>query len=103
MATMQSTLLVKVIPKSSTNAVVGWENDYLKIKIRGAPEKGIVNRALIEFLSDYLDIPLSAVQLKKGDKSRLKQFQIDGISEEQLLKKIKDNEEKNGGKKRSEK
>lgn len=46
-------LRVKVTPKSSKNAIVGWEEDLLKVRLRAIPEKGNANEALIELLSEF--------------------------------------------------
>ncbi len=72
-------LLVKVIPKASRTEIVGWEGDYLKIRVKGVPEKGEVNRALISFLADRLGIAKSQITLISGETSRLKRVKIDGI------------------------
>ena len=69
-------LLIKVIPKAATHSVVGWENGYLKIRLAAVPEKGAANKALINFLSEILDISKSCITLLKGDTSRLKKIAI---------------------------
>ncbi|MES2345761.1 MAG: DUF167 domain-containing protein [Chlamydiota bacterium] len=77
-------LAVKVIPKSSKNELIGWENDALKIRLRAIPEKGQANAALITFLAELLDIAQSQITLTHGETSRLKRLIITGISQEQL-------------------
>jgi uncharacterized protein len=78
------TLLVKVIPKSSKNEIVGWENEELKIKLRALPEKGEANEALIAFLAKELKIPKMNIQLVGGLKSRHKRLIITGVSKNLL-------------------
>lgn len=79
---------VKVIPKSSCNKIVGWENGELKIKIAAPPDKGQANDALIAFLADCLDISKSSITLLRGDTARHKRLQIDGLSPEQFQQHI---------------
>lgn len=77
-------LSVKVIPKSSKNAIVGWENGYLKIRLHAVPEKGEANEELIAFLSDILNIPKSRILLLRGHTGRLKQLELVDFTEEEL-------------------
>ena len=78
-------LTIKVVPKSARTEIVGWEGETLKIRVKGVPEKGEVNRALIAFLAEALGIAKSRIQIVSGDTSRLKRVQIEGISQENLL------------------
>lgn len=66
-------------PKSSKNEVVGPHNGELKIKITAPPIDGRANEGLIEFLSDYFDIPKRAVVLVKGDTGRHKTVDLLGV------------------------
>ena len=74
-------LHIKVIPKSSKNSIDGWENGRLRVRIRGVPEKGKANEALIEFLAEELKIAKSRITIVSGQTSRLKRIQIDGVDE----------------------
>jgi len=56
---------VRVIPHSKQNKVV--ESDgVLRVYTTVAPEKGNANKAVIELLSDYFDVPKSHIQILKG-------------------------------------
>ena len=82
------TLTIKVLPKASKNEIVGWENERLKIRLMAVPEKGEANQALVTFLSKVFDLPKKGIHLVKGEKSRIKQVEIEGISFEDLSEKI---------------
>lgn len=76
-------------PKSSKNEVVGPHNGELKIKITAPPIDGRANEGLIEFLSDYFDIPKRDVVLVKGETGRHKTVELLGVEEahaKELLK-----------------
>lgn len=66
-------------PKSSKNEIVGPHNGELKIKITAPPIDGRANEGLIEFLSDYLDIPKRSILLVKGETGRHKTIDLMGI------------------------
>ena len=86
---MAITIQVKVTPNASKNQILGWEDETLRIKVRGVPEKGRVNEELIEFLADLLDLAKSQIQLLSGHTSRIKRLKIEGISIEQLKEFVK--------------
>lgn len=81
-------LKIKVIPKASKSEVAGWEGEELRIRLKAVPEKGQANDELIKFLSKFLGISKSQITLLRGDTSRHKQMQLDGISLAQLTSKI---------------
>ena len=79
-------LNIKVLPNASSNSIEGWENERLRIRIRGVPEKGKANENLIAFLAKEFGICKSQIKILSGHTSRLKRLEIEGISEEQLKK-----------------
>ena len=81
-------LAVETVPKSAKNALVGWENGELKIRLNAVPEKGAANQTLIAFLAKYLDVPKSALALMSGETSRHKKILITGIDLTYLQEKL---------------
>ena len=78
---MESTLLtLRVAPKSSQDAVVGWHGGALKIKVRAAPENGRANAAVIKLLSAALGVPQKSVVIESGETSRHKCVRIHGLA-----------------------
>lgn len=75
---------IKVTAKSRGNAIVGWEEGELKVKIHAAPDKGKANEALIAFLSKSWKIPTSLLSIHSGQTSRHKKVLIQGYSLESL-------------------
>lgn len=85
MQKIMTILQVKVIPNASKNSIEGFHGDALKIKITAPPDKGKANQALIEYLSEQLDIPKSQIEILSGETSRMKKIKIHGNID---LKKI---------------
>ena len=69
-------LPVKIISNASKNEIIGWQNGFLKIKIKAQREKGKANLALISFLAKLLDIPKSNITIVKGKTASLKTLAI---------------------------
>jgi uncharacterized protein len=79
-------LEVKVIPNAQKNEIIRREENRLVIKIKGVPEKGAVNKNLIDFLAKTLGIAKSQITIVAGHTSRLKKLDIQGICCEQITK-----------------
>lgn len=87
-------LHVRLTPKSTIERVDGWDTDeqgrtFLKVRVRAAPIEGRANVALLAFLSKALDLPKSKLSLISGDTARLKTIDIDGLSDAELLERLK--------------
>jgi len=72
-------------PKSSKNAIAGFHDGAVRIAITAAPEKSKANSAIAKVLSGVLNVPVSAVMLVSGAKSRRKKFRIEGISKKEAI------------------
>jgi len=80
---------VRVQPKSSKNEVWGLYQDALKIKLTAPPVEGKANKALLEFIADWLGIKKSQVEIISGHTGRLKTIKVTG-NKENLVEKIQD-------------
>ena len=79
-------LKIKVIPKASKNAIVGWLGDELKIMVTAAPEKGKANKAVVEVLARALQLPKHSVQIVAGSTSARKIIELCDISKNEFHK-----------------
>jgi hypothetical protein len=70
-------LEVKVIPKSSRNAVVA-EAGRMKVYVSAAPEKGKANKALIELIAGHFGVRKSDVRIRQGLHAHTKIVEIPG-------------------------
>lgn len=77
-------LQVRVVPRSSRNAVDGVLGTALKIRLQAPPVDGKANAQLVEFLADELDLPRRQVRLVGGETGRDKRVLITGISADEL-------------------
>ena len=71
-------LKIHVQPNAKMSAWAGIFGDSLKIRLNAPPADGKANAALIQFLSDFLDLPKSAVGILSGETSRQKRLLIKG-------------------------
>lgn len=69
-------LALHVQPGAKSTTAAGLHGEALKIKLAAPPVEGKANAALLKFLAERFDVPLSRVILKQGDKSRHKVIMI---------------------------
>ena len=75
-------LLVLVQPRASRTKVIGEHDGRLKIALSAPPVDGEANAALIEFVSDALDVKKASVALVEGDTSRRKRLRVMSVAAE---------------------
>lgn len=78
------TITVKVIPKSSQNAVVSEETNLfqektLKVKTTQPPEDGRANESVIEILADHFGVKKKCIEIISGHTSRTKIVKVSSI------------------------
>lgn len=76
-------LFVRLTPKAARDTAQGISEQAgghfsLNIHIRAVPEDGKANKALLKFLAKQLKLPLSALELSRGQTSRYKQLRLRG-------------------------
>jgi uncharacterized protein (TIGR00251 family) len=68
------TLTVFIQPRSSKNMIAGLHNDALKIKLTAPPVDGAANKMCIQYLSKWLKVHRSSIEIVSGHKSRTKRL-----------------------------
>jgi len=73
---MQMRIYVKVTPRSSKNEVIKISEGEYRVKVTALPEKGKANKAVIDLLADYFDVPKSSVDIVGGKSTKTKIIDI---------------------------
>ena len=81
-------LSLKVQPRASRNEVGEVLGSELKLKIMAPPVDSAANQAIVQFLSEMLDCPKSAVHLLRGATSRHKQILLTGRTAEAVAERL---------------
>lgn len=71
---------VRVQPRASRDEFAGEWQDGLKIRLTAPPVDDRANDALQEFFAASLKVPLSAVRIAAGERSRTKRVEIQGVT-----------------------
>ena len=79
------TFAVRVALRASRNAIEGEHGDALKVRLTAPPVDERANGALRELLAEALNVPVSAVKIVSGAKSRMKRVAIAGVKQRQVI------------------
>ena len=78
---------VRVIPRASRDAIEG-EHGALKVRLTAPPVDDRANESLRRLLADSLNVPVAAVRIVAGEKSRTKRVSIAGVTRERSIKAL---------------
>jgi uncharacterized protein len=86
--TLMSELRVRVIPNAKKNEFGGYRDGELILRVTAPAVQGKANRAAVKFLARFVGVSRSAVLLERGESSRHKIFQIVGLGNSDLERKL---------------
>jgi uncharacterized protein (TIGR00251 family) len=81
-------LLLKVVPGSRRDQIVGPYGDRLKVKVAAPPEGGRANKAVIQLLADALSIAPRDIQVIAGLTNPEKTARITGLTAAQAQRAL---------------
>jgi uncharacterized protein len=86
---MKGCVRVRVHPGARRNAIGGWlEDGTLKIEVTAVPESGRANRAVCELIAEAVGAPRQQVSVVRGETSRRKQIEIEGVDAAEIRRRI---------------
>lgn len=71
-------LEVRLQPRASEDAVVGFEGGRLRIRVTAAPVEDAANRRMLAMLAKEFGVAKSRVRLLSGSRGREKRIAIEG-------------------------
>lgn len=84
----EARILLHVHPGAPQNEVVGFSGGVLRIKVAAPPIRDKANKELIAFLSQILGVSKGALTIIHGRASKNKVLAIEGMSQEQIMKRL---------------
>ncbi|MGA2510829.1 MAG: DUF167 domain-containing protein [Candidatus Acidiferrales bacterium] len=76
---------VRVTPRASRDAIEGEYQGALKVRLTAPPVDDRANDALRRLLAARLNVPVSAVRILAGGKSRTKRVAVTGATQAQVI------------------
>ena len=81
-------IAVRVTPGAREDAVVGWQDEALRVRVRAQAERGKANEAVCRLIAKALGLPRSSVSIARGATARGKILHIEGIDDEEARRKL---------------
>jgi uncharacterized protein len=82
-------IAVRVAPRASRDAIEGEyrteSGSAMKVRVTAPPVDDRANEAVRRLLAERLKVPVSAVRILAGEKSRTKRVMIAGVSRKQVM------------------
>ena len=78
------TFAVRVAPGARRDAIEGEYGGALKVRLTAPPVDNRANEALCRLLAARLNVPVSAVKIVGGEKSRNKRVSVAGVTAAQI-------------------
>jgi uncharacterized protein (TIGR00251 family) len=79
---------VRVTPRGGRDAIAGWQDSALRVRLAAAPVDGRANDSLVRFLAKVVGVTPSSVRLVSGGHSRSKRIAFDGIDAGSLRRRL---------------
>jgi uncharacterized protein (TIGR00251 family) len=83
-----TTIAVKVVPRASSNEIVGWREGVLRLRVTAPPEHGRANEAVAGLLASALRLRKSAVSIVAGHGSPQKRVAVTGLRLDEIERRL---------------
>ncbi len=81
-------LKLRLTPRGGRDALTRYADGILYLRVAAAPVDGAANKAVIELLSDTLDIAKSRIVFQSGEASRVKLVRLHNLDFDTLVVRI---------------
>lgn len=85
-----ATIEVKLKAASSKSSIVGLSNEGVVISVHSHPVGGKANAEALRLMAKFLGVPVSRIQILRGDKSRRKTFLVVGMTRDDMISRLRD-------------
>lgn len=79
---------VRIVPNSSNDLVLGYTDEYLKVKITAPALENKANKQLTGFFSKLFQLPKTKVTFIYGERSKIKRILLAGKTLSEISNKI---------------
>ena len=84
-------LLVHAKPGSKKEGICSIDDECIEIAVHAQAQNNKANFAIIEYLSDILNVSKNSIQFETGATNRDKQISVTGMTASEILEKLNEN------------
>lgn len=81
-------LSVRLTPRARRNAIIGEQDGAIRISVTAPPVDDKANKALCKLIAKSAGVANSHVTIVKGKKSRDKVVRVDGLTAEEVRRRL---------------
>jgi uncharacterized protein (TIGR00251 family) len=81
-------LSIRVQPRASSDAILGWRDGTLRVRVTARPVEGEANLAVARLLARALRVAPSAVAVIRGARGRDKRVRIAGLGDLEVRSRL---------------
>jgi uncharacterized protein (TIGR00251 family) len=79
---------VRVQPRASQNAIDGFRDGVLRLRVTAAPAGGEANEAVITLLAKTLGIGRTRISIVRGQGARVKTLEIESMPDDEIRARL---------------
>jgi uncharacterized protein YggU (UPF0235/DUF167 family) len=84
----EARLIVTVRPRAGHDAIVGWRNGALQVRVAAAPAGGAANEAVRALLAARLRCARGRVEIVRGHAARTKAVRVAGLTAAEVVARL---------------
>ena len=85
---LEARINLRVQPGAKRSEVVGLAGGVVRVRVAAPAREGRANEAVVELLSELLDVPKGRVRILRGYRSKDKTVAIAGVDSEEALRRL---------------
>jgi len=74
-------LRLRVQPRASRDAILGWQDGVLRVRVTAPPVEGAANAAVVALVAKALRVAPSTVRVVGGERGRDKRVRVAGLTD----------------------
>jgi uncharacterized protein (TIGR00251 family) len=83
-----ASISLRVTPSASRDAVMGWQEDVLRLRVSAPAQRGKANEAVLRLLAAALGIERRRLRIVRGQPSRQKVVFVEGLDQAEIRARL---------------
>jgi uncharacterized protein len=85
---MPARIPIRLTPRTNRDAIEGWQEDVLRVRVTAPPVDGKANEALLRLLAEVLNLPRTCLSIAQGEHSRRKLIEASSMPQSEADRRL---------------